>query len=333
MNESHECIDACLRFRIPMSSFAKLEPTMKDAAKRATKSRRGVAWRRDGATFDAVVDRVGFTLVELLVVIAIIGVLVGLLLPAVQAAREAARRMSCSNNAVQIGLGTHMYEFSFEHLPPGTVGDDGPIVHRPMGRHVGWMTRILPHVEQRRLNDILEIDDSIYAPANDEPRKTSVSTFRCPSDPVVSVQTPWAISNYYGCHHGSESPIAEDNNGLLFLNSKVRYEDVYDGMSHTVLLGEALAYGDSLGWASGTRSSLRNMGSIGWGRALGESDLSDLPAPEGDTAVGGFSSHHPGGVNVCFGDGSVRFISESADPEVREALGNRADGTLLTADW
>ena len=59
----------------------------------------------------------GFTLVELLVVIAIIGILIGLLLPAVQAAREAARRMKCTNNLKQYGIGIHNYHDVYSCLP------------------------------------------------------------------------------------------------------------------------------------------------------------------------------------------------------------------------
>ena len=96
--------------------------------------------------------RTAFTLVELLVVIAIIGILIALLLPAVQAAREAARRMQCSNNLKQIGLGALNYESAFGHYPAGCQS------HMPDGWvwGWGWAVLIMPYAEQGSLYDQLD---------------------------------------------------------------------------------------------------------------------------------------------------------------------------------
>jgi prepilin-type processing-associated H-X9-DG protein len=48
--------------------------------------------------------------------------------------------------------------------------------------------------------------------------------------------------------------------------------------------------------------------------------------------VGGFSSHHAGGANFAFGDGSVRFLKATASPKILQMLANRNDGEMISAD-
>ena len=43
-------------------------------------------------------------------------------------------------------------------------------------------------------------------------------------------------------------------------------------------------------------------------------------------------SAHPGGVNVLFGDGSVRFVKDSVSPQIWMALGTRANGEVISSD-
>lgn len=181
----------------------------------------------------------GFTLVELLVVIAIIGVMVGLLLPAVQAAREAARRMSCSNNMKQLGLGVHNYHAAYNQLPMQATGtfrqnDNGNEVGPPghNRRQLSFLVGLLPFVEQQALweqisnpygfaaNGVTPVSPPYQAmgPAPYvgayRPWITEVSTFRCPSDPGFS--PPGLGRTNYACCIGDA--VQHQENGYWRFN-------------------------------------------------------------------------------------------------------------------
>ena len=281
----------------------------------------------------------GFTLVELLVVVAIIGILISLLLPAVQAAREAARRTTCLNSLSQLGLAAHNYEFTFEHLPAGVVNPEGPIRTEPDGQHVSWTVQLLPFLEQRAAYRLFDQKEGAYALSNEKVRKAQISVLVCASYPggELNKEETAAVSTYAGCQNDSEAPIAEDNNGLLFLNSQIRYDDIFDGSTQTILFGEMFPDPDSLGWVSGTRATLRNTSRFEtwWQRRSGETRRANDPPPvaTGPLDVGGFGSSHPGGANFCLADGSCRMLTEDIAPKIFKQLGNRADGELISASW
>ena len=151
----------------------------------------------------------GFTLVELLVVIAIIGVLVALLLPAVQSAREAARRIQCSNNLKQIGLGLVNFEGTAGAFPAGAFGSDSGSCSNDPGALHGFpksenaaqrskysgLVSILPQLEQQNIYDQFDLEgeaiwragsfggDSIWrTDVKEAAIGTRLDVFVCPSD-------------------------------------------------------------------------------------------------------------------------------------------------------
>ena len=170
--------------------------------------------------------RRGFTLVELLVVIAIIGILIALLLPAIQAAREAARRMQCSNNLKQLGVGLHNFHEARNHLPgsnslvfvdnaswadgtyeygaqafptPGTIANlKGGKYNQGVG--FSWLAMLLPYIEQDQLAEKIDFVNGCPYDANAShavARKEVISAFRCPSysGPDYSVGSVYATDS------------------------------------------------------------------------------------------------------------------------------------------
>ncbi len=302
-----------------------------------------------------------FTLVELLVVITIIGILLALMLPWVMASRESARRMGCLNNLTQIGIALAGYEAAQESLPSGTIDAEGPVRNIPQGYKMSWLVQILPYLDERVLFEQIDFSVGAYNEKNARARAINVPPFVCPSCGVCRITLPapgsdgqwsssnaarsvtgtWTASNYAGCQDGVETPINTDNDGVLFLNSKVRRDDATDGAAHTIFVGEKLIGFRDLGWMSGTRATLRNTG-MPPNQTPGDAPtllVAAKPDAEwNDLFVGGFGSCHPEVCNYLFGDGRTDSITNSIDMEVLRKLGDRADGELIEGgptrgDW
>lgn len=218
-----------------------------------------------------------FTLVELLVVIAIIGVLVGLLLPAVQAAREAARRMQCSNNLKQIGLGLHNYESTHKTLPHGSP-------NCCVLNGFNWAVMVFPFIELNNLYNSMDSSGNLRnTPINiAAAQKNVLPSWICPSDPAGSTphmprfaahnvspghglwyaacigptqmdscpfcpagNTP-SDSNYccqgnnFGTNAGNGYPTGSFAGMFGRSNKAIRFGGVSDGLSNTFMLGETL---------------------------------------------------------------------------------------------
>jgi len=293
----------------------------------------------------------GFTLVELLVVVAIIATLIGLLLPAVQAVRESSRRSSCMNSLKQVALGLQAFHDANRLLPPGYVsGFDA--AGKDTGPGWGWAARILPHVEQAALFQRIDLKLPIEAPASAGPRESGVATFLCPSDSPPAAPFPVgprsstgaltattcsvAPANYVGSFGVGEPGI--DGDGVFCRDSKVRFKDVTDGLSHTLMIGERSFRHAESTWV-GAVTGAGQAPTAGSPMGLQVNNASNFvlghtgesyDGPAGPTEINNFTSPHVGGGVFGFVDGHTTFLGLSIDYATYKALSTRAQGDVTT---
>jgi prepilin-type N-terminal cleavage/methylation domain-containing protein len=312
-----------------------------------------------------ILGRRAFTLVELLVVIAIIGILVALLLPAIQAAREAGRRASCQNTMRQWAVAMQNYHSSRNRLPE-------PLRTNP--RRV-WVVYTWPYLESQDHADLFNQKAHFY----EEPNTYQSSTrgiyakpepvYYCASDRPGAMwkgDVYWRCRGNYVINWGqlalNASPPYNPPNpnwspkfglapfGLLNYSDAtkprvVRFKDITDGTSHTMLLSEVImtasdyiwdVRGDMLNDGEGCtqymtidppNSSVRDVTPY----FIPTPALPENPPGEiGAYAHKAARSRHPGGVNVIMADSSLRFVTDDIAQPTWQAMGTMNGGEVIS---
>jgi prepilin-type N-terminal cleavage/methylation domain-containing protein/prepilin-type processing-associated H-X9-DG protein len=310
--------------------------------------------------------RRAFTLIELLVVIAIIAILIGLLLPAVQKVRSTAARVKCTNQLKQIGLGLHHYHDVVGTLPPALRETTAaqPNVDYP---YVSWMTRILPYVEQPALYKTMQ--DAFATPAGRSPWATTsvngqmvnvhpglatvLDIYKCPSDSreYLAANAADGLTIAFTGYLAVNGQNLFSFDGSIYWNSKVKFVDITDGTSNTLLVGERppsadLVYG---WWYAGAGQSytlpdgtFADTGSTDVSLGAAEYFVrtgfdSSINCPTGPYSFGPgrlddpcaqfhFWSLHTSGANFLLADGAVRFLSYDTPQSLMVAMSTRAKG-------
>jgi hypothetical protein len=195
--------------------------------------------------------------------------------------REPSNRTWSTNNLHQIGIALHGYHETNKSFPKGMTYDNhGHMLH-------GWLTQLLPYIEENGIYQRINMQIPWNAPDNAPAFREEISVYLNPGVEYRQDQDGFALSHYAG------------NLRILGSDADWKMKDITDGLSNTLMAGEAAGNFKAWGYPANSRDP-----------SLGINKTYD-----------GFGGPwQTKGAVFLFADGSARFLKEDIDPATLKAL-------------
>lgn len=226
--------------------------------------------------------------------------------------RSTGQYPSCQRNIRNVTLAILGYHSSKGQFPTGTW----PNPALPPEKRLSWYAAISPYLDYAGLYQAINKDQSWDDPSQQLVAEMKIGVLRCPQ--VRQTTTPWFPATYIGIAGlGTDAPFLDTTHpraGVFGYDRRVTLADLKDGAANTMMLAESERVRNS--WLSGGPATVRGL------------DTADLPYLGRDRQFGGH--HSKPGAYVAFADGSVRFISDTIDPKVFEAISTIAGGETIS---
>jgi hypothetical protein len=241
----------------------------------------------------------------------------GLAVVGIVKAREARQRAHCQNNLRQLGLAVHSYNDVFRHLPVGTIRN--PTL--PPERRLSWIVSVTPFMQGGgpKLHEDKGWDEKenhvIYGYGMDASKwiEGEQAYLMCPANPNRTAPPLPGVTHYVGMAGVGEGaaglPLDDVRCGVFGYERLVRFKDITDGASNTLLVLETLR--GNRPWTAGGPPTVRALVRDG-APYLG--------------AEAAFGSLHGGWTNGGLADAAVRPCLPSTSSDLMEALATIAGG-------
>ncbi|MEK6262792.1 MAG: DUF1559 domain-containing protein [Planctomycetota bacterium] len=216
--------------------------------------------------------------------------------------REATGQQATGKHLTEIGVALNRHHDQHSAFPVGGVftRDAAGVVK---GQH-GWMTFLLPFVNEQELYQSIVQDKPYDDPVNRAAMGRDVVTYFAAGGDRAKIVQGYAVSHFAGVGGEIDDATGLSHVGIFQRDEAVKKEEVTDGLSNTLVVGELAKtyppWGDPENWRP-------------IGRGLNKS-------------VEGFGSAAGNGATFLLADGSVRFFNNQTDPKLLLKLSTRDGG-------